>query len=96
MFESPIMIDAHITPHTDIEGSADGDYNHLVTNKINHEDEFTRIDHPINGHSKCRADDIVRCRNNPTVEICEVQLCDGIADCPNGEDEDRCPIHSGI
>lgn len=38
---------------------------------------------------RCRADDVVKCERNPSFEICEVQLCDGHPDCPDGEDEDE-------
>ncbi|KAF5298303.1 hypothetical protein FQA39_LY11787 [Lamprigera yunnana] len=43
--------------------------------------------------NKCRADDVVRCGDGSTV-ICADQFCDGIKDCPGGEDEQDCP--SGI
>lgn len=46
--------------------------------------------HEIVAQKKCRADDTVRCSENRHVEICEVQLCDGQSDCPNGEDESNC------
>lgn len=38
---------------------------------------------------KCRGDDSIRdCPNYPQQKICESQLCDGVNDCPSGEDED--------
>lgn len=46
------------------------------------------------GSLGCRQQDIVKCGNNPHVEICNVQLCDGIPDCPNNEDEANCPHDS--
>lgn len=43
---------------------------------------------------RCRADDKVRCADG-TVSICNVQLCDGVPDCPGGDDEANCPPESG-
>ncbi|XP_031635070.1 basement membrane-specific heparan sulfate proteoglycan core protein isoform X6 [Contarinia nasturtii] len=45
--------------------------------------------YPLN---QCRADDVVECPNNPHFKICEVHFCDGVPQCPEGEDEDpeRC------
>lgn len=40
---------------------------------------------------KCRSDNVAICKENRHVEICEVQLCDGVPDCPYGEDEHNCP-----
>lgn len=39
---------------------------------------------------RCRGDDTVReCQHSPHIKICESQLCDGVNDCPSGEDEDQ-------
>lgn len=39
---------------------------------------------------RCRGDDAVReCPRNPHKQICESQMCDGVNDCPSGEDEDQ-------
>lgn len=40
--------------------------------------------------TKCRGDDMVPC-GNTGVYICEIQQCDGKADCPGGDDEVNCP-----
>ncbi|CAG0901565.1 unnamed protein product [Darwinula stevensoni] len=42
------------------------------------------------GHNRCREDDQVICEDNATW-ICNVQKCDGIPDCPGGDDEFGCP-----
>lgn len=43
------------------------------------------------GTTRCRPEDNIKCENNTHVEICSVQLCDGIQDCPDNEDEVNCP-----
>lgn len=40
----------------------------------------------------CRGDDKFRCGKTSTF-ICEVEKCDGVSNCPNGEDEVDCPTH---
>lgn len=42
---------------------------------------------PIHPTSQCRGDDIIECPKNPQHLICEVHLCDGVNNCPDGEDE---------
>lgn len=39
--------------------------------------------------NKCRGDEAVSCPKTPNYRICDVQFCDDIIDCPNGEDEDE-------
>jgi hypothetical protein len=39
---------------------------------------------------ECRGDDKFRCGSTSTY-ICEVEKCDGVSNCPNGEDEENCP-----
>lgn len=47
----------------------------------------------------CRGDDKFRC-GKTSVFICEVEKCDGVKNCPNGEDEENCPsgeaVHSQV
>lgn len=43
--------------------------------------------------NNCRGDDAISCPRSPHIKICENQFCDGIEDCPQGEDEhsSQCP-----
>lgn len=53
------------------------------------DDVSSTVNTPVN-ENKCRSDNPVKCSRNVHVEICDIQLCDGVADCPDSEDEDDC------
>lgn len=40
-------------------------------------------------HDNCRGDEVVRCADNSR-DICEVNICDGEANCDDGGDEANC------
>lgn len=49
-----------------------------------------RLEDVIKIDDQCRGDDKFRC-GSTSIYICEVQKCDGISNCPSGEDEVNCP-----
>jgi hypothetical protein len=72
------------------EGATDHDENILIDDNLTSE----KLDKSGEFVSSCRGDDQFRC-GKTSVYICEVQKCDGIKNCPNGEDEDEISCHSG-
>lgn len=72
------------------EDTIDRDENVVIDDSLEHHGEEEKEPDEDEIEDKCRGDDKFRC-GSTSVYICEIEHCDGTANCPNGEDEENCP-----
>jgi hypothetical protein len=73
-----------------VAGSDELDTTPLAPGSVEYDENNSVGEEGVAVKDECRGDDKFRCGTTSTY-ICEVEKCDGVSNCPNGEDEENCP-----
>lgn len=85
MVTGPPEVDTRVEPNYNIDDNNEIDYDStediaLSSSASSSTSSYPKVD--------CDDDDhMIECPSNRNIKICNKQFCDGIKNCPNGEDE---------